>query len=75
MPPSKVPVMVWGADRVVAPAAAGKTVVAAAETETALRTTETKRVVSCIFFYKFRLFCITGIRIGLEREAGIKARE
>lgn len=39
---------VWAAERVVAPAAAGKTVVAAAETETALRTTETKRVVSCI---------------------------
>lgn len=48
MPPSKVPVMVLAADRVVAPAAEGKVVVAAAETETAPRTTETRRVVSCI---------------------------
>lgn len=41
--------MVCGADSVVAPAAVGKVVVAAAETETAPRTTETRRAVSCIF--------------------------
>lgn len=49
MPPSKVPVIVLAADKVVAPAAEGKVVVAAAETDTAPRTKEAKRVVSCIF--------------------------
>lgn len=49
MPPSNVPLMVCAADSVVAPAAAGKVVVAAAETETAPRTSETTRDVSCMF--------------------------
>lgn len=59
--------MVCAADSVVAPAAVGKVVVAAAETETAPRTTETRRAVSCIF-------ANSGFGRG-TKEAGIKGRE
>lgn len=51
MPPSKVPVMVLAAERVVLLAAEGKVVVAAAETETAPRRAETRTEVSCMLIF------------------------
>lgn len=70
--------MVCGADSVVAPAAVGKVVVAAAETETAPRTTETKRAVSCIFANSGSWGFDRGVweyLVSWDEEAGIKARE